>query len=222
VRKLYFLIFLITPLIFQSCFELVEQVQLNKDGSGNFQVTLNLSQSKAKLNSIMKLRTINGHPVPSKTEISERLNDMETSLKKTDGITNVKTSIDFENYICVISYNFSNVVQLNQAVKNIELKENVKASDIADNYSYDAVKKIFQRKNKFQLNNLYSTMSNADKEIFSSASYTSVFKFESPVNTISNKNAKISPSKKAVMLRESALDVITEKKSIENKINITN
>jgi hypothetical protein len=222
VRKIYFLILLTIPFLFQSCFELVEQVQLNKDGSGNFQLTLNLSQSKTKLNSIMKLASINGHPVPTKAEINTQLRDIETMLKKTDGISNVKTSIDFENYICVVSYSFLNVTQLNQSVKNIGLKENLKAAELSDNYSYDVSKKIFQRKNKFQLKDIYSKMSNADKEVFSSASYTSIFKFESPVITSSNKDAKVSPSKKAVMLKESALDIITEKKSIENKINITN
>jgi hypothetical protein len=37
----------------------------------------------------------------------------------------------------------------------------------------------------------------------------------------SNKETKISPSKKALMLKLNALDIITEKRSIENKITLT-
>lgn len=222
MRKIYFLLLLTVPLLFEGCFELVEQIQLNNDGSGNFQLTLNMSQSKTKLNSIIKLATINGHPVPTKEEITARLKEIESILKKTPGISNVKATMDFDNYICVIAYDFSNVTQLNVAVKNIKLKENVKGDLLDDCYSYDATKKIFKRKNQIQFKDLYNTISKADKEIFSSASYTAIYKFQSPVATASNADAKISPSKKAVMLKESAMDILTEKKSIENKINITN
>ena len=90
-----------------------------------------------------------------------------------------------------------------------------------DDYSYDADAKIFQRKNKVDLKGLYAKMSNADKEVFSNANYTCIYKFETDVIATSNKDSKISASKKAVMLKESALDILTEKKSIENKINIT-
>ena len=60
------------------------------------------------------------------------------------------------------------------------------------------------------------------KEVFATANYTAIFKFESAVSAASNKETRIAPSKKAVMLKLNTLDVITEKKSIENKINLTN
>ena len=64
-------------------------------------------------------------------------------------------------------------------------------------------------------------MSNADKEVFATANYTAIYKFESTVASASNKDAAISPGKKAVMLKLNALDIIMNKKSIENKINLT-
>jgi hypothetical protein len=67
----------------------------------------------------------------------------------------------------------------------------------------------------------YKKLSNADKEVFATANYTSIYKFESNVAAASNAATKISPSKKATMLKQNALDLVTEKRSVENKITLT-
>ncbi|MBL0181876.1 MAG: hypothetical protein IPP96_06065 [Chitinophagaceae bacterium] len=202
------------------CFEIVEQIFLKADGSGDFQLVLNLSKSKTRLNSIMKMKTINGHDVPSKEDIKYRISEIEKTVTKTPGISNVKTSVDFDNFIISISCNFKNVARLNDAVKNIYTKENAAAKAPEKIYEYNAG--VFERLNKYSFKDEYKKLSNADREIFATANYTAVFKFESPVSAASNKETKIAPSKKAVMLKLNALDVINEKRSIENKINLTN
>jgi len=202
------------------CFEIVEQLFLKTDGSGDFQMVLNLSKSRTRLNSIMKMKTINGHDVPSKEDIRYRLSEIEKTVSKTAGISNVKTSIDFDNFIASINCNFKNVAALNNAVKNIYLKENAGKKAPEKIYEYNAG--VFQRWNKYSFKDDYSKLSNADKEVFATANYTAIFKFESAVSVASNKETRIAPSKKAVMLKLNTLDVITEKKSIENKINLTN
>jgi hypothetical protein len=106
------------------CFEIVEQLFLKADGSGDFQLVLNLSKSKTRLNSISKMKTLNGHTVPTKDEIKYRLADIEKTVSKTAGISKVKTSIDFDNYIASISCSFKTVGNINEAVKNVYLKEN--------------------------------------------------------------------------------------------------
>jgi hypothetical protein len=87
---------------------------------------------------------------------------------------------------------------------------------------YDYRPGFFERLNRYSFKDDYKKLSNADREVFATANYTAVFKFESTVSTVSNKETKTAPSKKAVMLKLNALDVIHEKKSIENKINLTN
>lgn len=207
---------------FQGCFEIIEQIQFKKDGSGNFQLTLNLSKSKTKLNSMMKLETVNGHPVPTKESISAKVKEIEQVVAKTPGITNVRTSLDFNNFIGVLSCNFSSVVQLNKAIKYVKVKEKATGAALEDHYGYDSQTKVFSRINKYPMKKGYSSMTKADKEIFSNASYTAIYKFESDITGYSNKDAKISPNKRAIMLNSRALDIITEKKSIENNINLTN
>ena len=202
------------------CFEIVEQLFLKTDGSGDFQMVLNLSKSRTRLNSIMKMKIINGHDVPSKEDIRYRLSEIEKTVSKTAGISNVKTSIDFDNFIASINCSFKNVAALNNAVKNIYLKENAGKKAPEKIYEYNAG--VFQRWNKYSFKDDYTKLSNADKEVFATANYTAIFKFESAVSAASNKETRIAPSKKAVMLKLNTLDVITEKKSIENKINLTN
>ena len=221
MKRIAYLVLLSCPVLFSSCFEIIEQVFLKNDGSGNFQLTLNLSKSKTKLNSIIKMEKINGHDVPSKNEIKYRIEEIERTVAKTPGLSNVKTTIDFDNYIATLNCNFTKVNQLNAAVKNVYEKEDGKLKGMEKTYDYDAANNTFTRLNKFSLKEEYKKLSNADKEVFATANYTSIYKFESDVVAASNKETKVSPSKKATMLKLNALDLITEKRSVENKITLT-
>jgi len=221
MRTTTYLLLLTILITFQSCFEIIEQVFLKADGSGDFQLVLNMSKSKTRLNSIIKMKNINGHDVPSKEEIKSKIADIEKTLGKTAGISNVRSTADFDNFIISISCNFNKVTQINNGVKNIYLKENPKGKASERVFEYDPTGNVFTRLNLFSFKDEYKKLSNADKEVFTTANYTSIFKFEKSVAAASNKETKISPSKKAVMLKLNALDIITEKRSIENKITLT-
>jgi hypothetical protein len=221
MKKITYSFLFICLISFTSCFEIIEQVFVKTDGSGNFQLVLNFSKSKTKINAIMKMKTINGHNVPTQQEIINKIADIEKATAKTTGISLVKTSMDFDNYIATITCHFNKVNQLNSIIKSVSEIDNKKSNIIEKSYDYDAATNIFARINKISLKKDYNKMSNADKEIFTTANYTAIYKFENAVTTVSNKDAKVSPSKKAVMLQQNVLDVITEKKSIENKITLT-
>lgn len=221
MRIITWLVLLTMLFTFQSCFEIIEQVFLKADGSGDFQLVLNMSKSKTRLNSIIKMKTVNGHTVPSKEEIKSKISDIEQTLKKTAGISNVKSNTDYDNFIFTISCNFNKVTQINNAVKNIYLKENPNGKASERIFDYDAATNAFSRLNLFSFKDEYKKLSNADKEIFTTANYTSIYKFENSVAVASNKETKVSPSKKAVMLKLNAMDIITGKRSIANKITIT-
>ena len=167
------------------------------------------------------MKTVNGHDVPSKAEINKRVTDLATTVKQTTGISNVKTNIDFDNYIATFSCDFTKITGLNAAVKNIGLKENSQSKAIEKSYDFNAGTGIFSRLNKYSLKNDYDKMSNADKEVFAGAGYTSIYRFENNVISSSNADSKIAATKKAVMLKLNALDIIRNKKSIENNITLS-
>jgi hypothetical protein len=214
-------ILLCSLFLLSSCFEIVEQIFVKKDGSGNYEIVLNLSKSKTKINSIRQMKVVNGHDVPSEYEVKNKLKTIEKSMAKTAGISAVKTTLDLDNYIATISCNFAKVNQLNNVVKNIANDNNGAGKYNDKNYSFDIATNVFERINKISLKKDYNKMSNADKEVFATANYTAIYKFENPIVSATNKDAKISPSKKAIMLQQNALDIITEKKSLENKITLT-
>lgn len=180
-----------------------------------------MSRSKTKINSIMKMKTVNGHDVPTKEDIKKKMAGLETEIKKTAGISNVTTSLDLENFIAAVNCNFSNVNSLNNAVKNINEKEKNNQPGIEKSYEYDAASKTFSRLNKFSLKDEYQKLSTADREIFSTATYTGIFRFQDNVVAATNNESKVAANKKAVMLKQNALDIITNKRSIENKITLT-
>jgi hypothetical protein len=221
MKKTAYLLLFCCLILFQSCFEIIEQVFLKNDGSGNFQLVVNLSKSKTKLNSIIKMKTVNGHDVPSKVEVKSKIDAIERTVAKTPGISDVKTTVDFDNYIATINCNFSNVSKLNDAIKNVYDSEHGKIKGVEKTYDYNAATGVFTRMNKFSLKDDYKKMSNADKEIFATANYTAIYKFEASVTAASAAATQISGSKKATMLKLNALDIVTGKKSVENKINLT-
>lgn len=167
----------------------------------------------------MKMKTVNGHTVPTKDDIKNKIEDVENIIKKTSGIKDVKTTLDFENFIATFTCNFNNINSLNNAVKNISDKEK-NTKGVEKNYEYNAGTNTFSRLSRFSLKDEYQKLSTADKEIFANATYTGIFRFQNDVASVSNKESKIAGNKRAVMLKQNALDIITNKKTIENKISL--
>src|SRR5690606_34266997 len=107
--------FILFPLcaLCSSCFQLIEEITVNTDGSGTLALTANLSQSRSKLASVMLLDSVNGYKVPSKKEIREELEEVSNTLRAIEGISKVSHTVDFENYILNIRFSFKNVANLN-------------------------------------------------------------------------------------------------------------
>ncbi|WP_316803802.1 hypothetical protein [Pedobacter nototheniae] len=213
-------IFLIPTL--SSCFQVIEEITMRNDGTGDVVLTINLSQSKTKVASVMLLDSVQGYKVPSKQKIQQELNEAVAYLKKSEGISNVKSTTDFNNFIATISFSFKEVSNINNITKNILTQHKIKATN-SSSYSYNKSTGLFSRKyqavstTKTEFNKLKSQ----DKAVFNTASYTSIYRFEKPVETVSNPAANISKSKKAVMLKSSIMDLINGKTNVSNQIQLS-
>lgn len=209
-----------------SCFEILEEIKLNKDGSGTIMLTLNMSKSKTKLASIMLLDSINGHKIPTKNDISKAFNDMAYHLEKTPGISNIKKTKDFDNYIFTVSCNFKNVDQVNAIFKDLIEKQNRKkhTNFTTTNFSYNKTNGIFNRYFTYDntIKKHFNNLNAEDRKVFDNASYTCIYRFADKIKSVSNTNAKISPNKTAVFLKTDALALIMGKKSIKNQIKLSN
>lgn len=203
-----------------SCFEIIEEIDLNSDGSGALTYTLNLSQSKTKINSIMLLDSLNGHKIPDKSLIRSKISEVLVKIKSAEGLSNVKSSQDFDNYIFTFSCNFKDAEALNKASEYIKESYNIKDPNLnsSDHFSYNTSSKTFRRKGDYKGKAEPKEMQGEEFAGLDNAEFTAIYRFDQEVKSASNSNAKISPNNKAVMLKYKAMEVATGKKSIENTI----
>jgi hypothetical protein len=218
--RLLLFIFLIPAL--SSCFQVIEELTLHNDGTGEVTLTINLSQSKTKVQSVMLLDSINGYKVPSKQKIQLELIEAVAYLRKSEGISNVKSTSDFNNYIATISFSFKDVSNINNITKNILAQQKIKAPNTSS-YSFNKTTKLFSR--KYQpvgtAKTEYNKLKSKDKAVFNGATYTSVYRFDSPVTNTSNPASNVSKSGKAVMLKSGILDLINGKINVSNQIQLS-
>ena len=218
MKKVYIIPLLCLVFLFQSCFEVIEEVQMKDDGSGHFNFVINFSQSKTKINSILKMQKINGYTIPSKEEIRKEASKIEALTQSTAGISNVKTNIDLTNYIFTIDLDFQKISNLNTAFLKLKNSKKLDPSLSTDYFTF--ADKKFIRTQKIPVKTLYEKLEKSDKEVFQTAKYTSVYKFDSTIKSFSNKNATQSKSKKAIKLNGSIMNVINGNEKIENTITL--
>lgn len=220
-RRLFYLLLFPICAVFSSCFQVIEEITVNTNGSGTMALTANLSQSRSKLASVMLLDSINGYKVPSKQEIRNKMEEAVNTLRSVKGISRVSHMVDFDKYVLSIRFSFQDVANLNDITALILDKLEVDATDNST-YSYQPERKTFKRqytpdpraKSEFQ------KLKQADKAIFENATYTSIYRFEQPVINQSNNQAKVAASKKAVMLQCDVLGLIEGKRNISNNIQL--
>lgn len=210
-------------LLFASCFQLIEDVTVKQDGSGTAVFTANLSQSRSKLASVMLLDSINGYKVPSKTDIRNHLAEISVELKKISGISDVSHTVDFDKFIATIRFSFNNVENLNTIANKLFTEMKITPSN-QSSYAYNTANRTFNRTYVYEpeAKAEFDKLKDADKEVFNSATYTSIYRFDQSVVSQSNASAKLAASKKAVMMQTPILDLISGKKDITNQIKLAN
>ena len=218
MKKVYFIPLLCFVFLFQSCFEVIEEVKIKDDGSGHFNFVINFSQSKTKINSVLKMQKINGYTIPSKEEIKNEAAKLEALAQHTSGISNVKTNIDLTNYIFAIDLDFQKITNLNAIFLKLKNSKKISPTIATDYFTFNDKK--FIRSQKIPIKALYDKLEKADKEVFQTAKYTSVYKFDSTIKSFSNKNAVTSKSNKAIKLNGSVINVINGNEKIENTITL--
>lgn len=207
-------------LTLSSCFDFIEELNLNDDGSGNMTLTINLSKSKTKIASLMLLDSVNGHKIPSKEDIETALDEAVSYLKKETGISQVVKKADYDNYIFSISCHFTSVNSINDIVTELLGKQKIKP--FTSSYNYDKNNNAFSLNYKYndESKSQYNKLKADDKKVFEGAFYTSIYRFEKEIISHTNTGAKLSKSKKAMMLKTAATDLIHGKRDLTNKIKL--
>ena len=207
-----------TILTLTTCFDIIDKISLKADGSGEYSVILNASKSKTRLQSISKMESINGKKVPKKSEIENKVNQASSVFKSVSGISNVKTSLDFDNFIIKLSCNFKKIENINSGLEQLKAKNIIGKTIPTQLYKQNVAEKTFIRNKIGSYKNDYDKLSKADKEVFGDATYTSILQFENVIRSQTNNSYTVSPNKKAIKLNGNILDLILQKKQIQNTI----
>ncbi|HPK10272.1 MAG TPA: hypothetical protein PK147_07400 [Saprospiraceae bacterium] len=222
MKKLLFPINLLLVLIlFSGCFEVLEEITLNDDGSGHINFTVNLSQSKSKLNSIMLMDSINDYKVPSKDDILVHMNELAREIGQIKGVTNVQKKVNFTDFVFSMSCNFTSVEVLNRIISHFS-SGGVETQSMEDykQFSYDSKKKIFKRFYNYNLAQETKKVKSRDRQILDGATVTTIYRFESNIVKSENPASKIAKNNKAVMLKVGVQDMINKKNDITNTITL--
>lgn len=214
-----YLLFFLTIGLLSSCIEISDDITLNNDGSGTLRYKINLSASKIKVNSILALDSIEGKPVPSKTQISAKFNEFVKILDAQTGISNVLIEENYTDYIFKFSCDFTSIRNLQDAIKlSIAKISSDKYNSSSDQYwlSWDGTTLV--RSIPTYISQQIKTYKLENEELLKEGVYTSIARFERPVASFENKLSTLSKNQMAVMVRTNTFDLKANQHLLDNTI----
>lgn len=213
-------IILILPLLLlSSCFEFIEEVNYTGEHNGNCVLTLNCSQSRIKLKNLIKLDTFMGLNLPGIDKVKADIAKAEKLVAQIPGISLVSSESDFENFIFTFKFSFDSTEALNLALNKIAAVESER-HPLPFYTVYRSNSTEFERL-KLPDDSVANNAQVKDKlGWFSGATATSIYRFTKTVSSVSNKKALISKNKKAVMLKQSIIDIVKKPEIFSNIIQL--
>ena len=212
-----YLVFLVVFFSLTSCVEIIDDLSFKSDGSGTFKYTINLSASKVRVNSILALDSLDGKKVPSIQEIKDKIAKYKEIISQKEGISNVKVETDFTNFILKIQCDFTSIIALQKAVKEIVLDESKNKKEI-ESYWLIWEGNRLTRSIPSITEDLTSRLKKEDIEGLKKGNYMSITRFDRPIEKCENSASLISANKMAVMLKNSPYALIQNLNLLENTI----
>lgn len=208
--------------LFTSCIEIWDDLTLNNDGTGTLRYKINLSESKVKVNSILALDSLDGKPVPSKAQISAKINEFVRILDAQVGISNVLVEENYTDFIFKFSCDFSSVRNLQDGIKlSIAQISNEKLTTAADQFWLSWDGNTLVRSIPSYVTQQIKNYKLEDAEQLKGGVYTSIARFERPVASFENKSGTLSKNQMAVMVRTNTFELKENQHLLDNTIVLT-
>ncbi len=211
--------FLLILFSLSSCLEIIDDISLNSDGSGTFKYTINLSASKARVNSILNLDSLDGKKVPSIDEIKTKITSFKNNLENQEGISNVTIESDYENFFFRLICDFESVTKLQNGLK-VVIEEESNESDIPELdhtwLTWDG-NKLVRSIPEFTVKKA-KELSADDIELLKLGTYTSISRFPRNVLKCDNTAATISKNNLNVMIKTNPYALSQNTNLLENTI----
>lgn len=219
------ILFLITLLFSLSgCFELIEDTTIHKDGSGEYKVTLNMSASQTRLNSIMAIDSIDGKKVPSNTEIQTELIEFVNRMNQTDGISNASSNFSMDDWILKFNCSFDSLPALKNAIYHASRKW---GKSEKDKHKFDQIElsyddNIYIRSFSSNIDRKYKQNIKKDEDYGKLSEGKCVFiqRFDQTISTTNNPKVRIAKNEKATMLMISPIEIIQDPEIIDYTVTL--
>ena len=218
MKKLGVLALLCLSLCFTSCFELIEQISMNADGSGEMTITLNMHESKDKLQQFMEMEDgMAGYKPPERKDMDAFFKKVVETVSKVDGISNVKSDIYYEDFIFSVSASFDDMESMNTAVNNFTNGMSRGMMSFKNEYSYEdgIFKRAFQSPIPI---GEYDKIPIVQRLILESARIVNVYRFEKPVQDMSSTSAELSHDAREARFESTLSDIAKGVKTPANEI----
>ncbi len=221
MRNLIIIPILLLTFCMTSCFDVIEEVTVNDDFSGNYGVTVNMSKSKSQLDKLMLKDSIQGEKIPNKADINKEIDNVTAKLKNNSAFSNVVVKKDFDNYIFSVKFDFTHVNEVEKGIREIMKSFNAGEKLLngvhlyASGTSPKELKRVVDPSLIDDANKQLNTWARSEIE---DANLVSIYRLSSEIKSYSNKLCKLSTSKKSLFLKVKLLDVINGVSSIENEI----
>ncbi len=206
MKKIFnFLLSAALAVTFSSCFEIAEEITIEKNGSGNYINKIDASKFMEQMQMMAALDTT-GEMMPKlKYSLDSTFSTSWDAYKKVKGISNVKIDTSKE-FIYILTMDFENVTALNNALGT------GKGSNEQNMYVWEKGK-ISRKDVPLNLGDMKTEDEQLEmyKSFMTDFKYSIVFKVPSKVKKVSNEGAKTSEDKKTVTLETNMADVLDGK-----------
>lgn len=207
-------------LLFSSCFELREEVNLKEDGTGDLKLIVNLSESKENVKKYLGTENAGGVEVPNQENIDKILNHVMVVLRGVKGLDNVDSKSDYNDYVFTVSANFNNLDAVNQAVTNVSKQLSYLFVPPLESKNFSFSDGQFKRHFDYPISaDEYNELPSMQRYVMESARAVSIYRFGKTIRDYSNEKAMLSPSKKAIKLEAKLSELASGTATLENQIS---
>lgn len=228
--KLFLPIFLLlTVFLSSSCFDILEEITLNDDGSGSLVYKVDMAELGSFMSSMGE-----GDDAPDMGELDALFSDNELvmGLESMEGISNVKNLSNKETYLFGFSLDFDEVEDLNEVLSNSNFLGAMMGGEDAEMDTENPGRIVSIKGKKVQLDgNLsvdQSELSGEDEmssqmmmSIMDEAMYKTVYHFERDVKKVKkNERAIVGADGKSVVIEASMAQLLKGDANLNGQIKL--
>lgn len=199
-----------------SCFEIIEELDLKKDHSGDFTYTLNMSASRLELNTILKLDSFKGRAIPSAKDISADMDKAILLIRQSSGINKAVYTKNWEDYIFEFKISFDSLAALDRALNQTYQKLSKSKEPLKDRLLM--ANGLLKRTSRLNRLSWFKKLNSKEVQDLSKANYTCVYRFQEKIKSQSNTHANTSKNGMASLLKSDIKSLLKQQKSVANTI----